>query len=228
MMNDRSKSPGSPQSRIRLGDDKRKSRRTLYLALAFGVCAALANLIAFQQAEGTRITVLKAKAKLPPGTRVTSSNFAPVVIAGVPNEMRSIVVESKSLAAYQKIPLATPVQAGELLMQSSFSTTNNDNIRDLIPDGYRALALKVKDESSALDWQVGVGDTVDVYAASGLLIIPQVRVNAVGDSTLIPGSDAKYRTVTIVIPKSNVSDVLKQIQLTNEQIRLAVVGPSGQ
>lgn len=228
-MSDRAGVPSAARNyRVQIDEEKRKAKRTLYLALALGACAAIANLIAFQQAEGTKITVLKAKSRLSPGAKVTSSSFVPVVIAGVPSEMRALVVEEKNFAAYQKIPLASAVQPGELLLQTSFTTATTGSIRDMIPEGYRALALTVKDESAALDWQIAVGDIVDVYALSGKLIVSKVQVSAVGDSTGVPGLDSKYRTVTIIIPTASVPEVLSDIHAVNEDIRLAVVGASGQ
>jgi len=71
----------APKSQIKLGS-VRTSNKGLWIAIALGVVAGLANMIYVHAVQGTRLTVLKAKARLSAGTKVTAANFTQIDIFG--------------------------------------------------------------------------------------------------------------------------------------------------
>jgi Flp pilus assembly protein CpaB len=222
-------------SAIKLGAT-RSSNKALYISIALGVLAGLANLMYASRVQGTRVGVLKSKARITAGTKVNMAMFTKISVYGDDiKELRALVVQDKDIDAFAQIPLAETLEPGQLLLQSSFQFVGNRGIRDEIRPDQRAIALAVKEETSAVAYFVRPGDTVDVWVNRGNTmedIIPGAIVRAVGDATMVAsengGRDFRYRTVTVVVPEAGLSDVLFKLESAkNNNVTLALSG-SGQ
>lgn len=221
----------APKSQIKLGS-VRTSNKGLWIAIALGVVAGLANMIYVHAVQGTRLTVLKAKARLSAGTKVTAANFTQIDIFGDNlKEMKALLVEAGDLPAFSRIPLAESIESGQVLLHSSFTFSGNRGIRDTIGPDERAIAVQVKDETSAVAYFVRPGDVVDVWAFSGggvQNIIPSAVVRAVGDATIVAsdsaGKDARYRTITVVVKNADLKDILQRLNMAKNEVTLALAG----
>jgi Flp pilus assembly protein CpaB len=210
------------------------SNRGLWLSIILGILAAVANLAYANYVQGTKLTVLKANRRLTVGRKVTPSDFTKIVIYGEDlKQMKSLVVEESEFSALAQAPLSETLEPGQLLLQSSF-TFSGRGFRDAIGAEERAIALHVKDETSAVAYFVRPGDVVDVWAKdSGAMrnIISSAVVRAVGDATIVAGENAggerQYRTVTVVVPTSRVGEVLDKLNATDGNVTLALAGASG-
>lgn len=179
--------------------------------------------------------VLKAKSRLTAGTKPDMSHFSIVSVYGDNlREMRAMLVDAKDLNTYSQIPLAETVEQGQVLLQSSFRFNGNRGIRNAIGPDQRAIALSVKDETSAVAYFVRPGDTVDVWVLTGEKnasmenLIPGAVVQAVDDATVITsenaGRDFRYRSVTVVVPAAGLGDILFKLKSAKNEVTLALVG----
>jgi Flp pilus assembly protein CpaB len=182
--------------------------------------------------QGSRVGVLKAKARITAGAKVDSSLFTKISIYGDDlKELRALVVQDKDLDAFTQIPLAETLEPGQILLQSSFQFVGNRGIRDAIRSDQRAIALAVKEETSAVAYFVRPRDTVDVWVSRGPTmenLIPGAVVRAVGDAVIAAsdsgGRDFRYRTVTVVVPQEGLGDVLYKLEQAKNAVTLALVG----
>jgi hypothetical protein len=218
----------SAPSQIKFGNEAPKpGNRSLLISIALGVIAGVANLAFVSQVQGTRITVLKAKSRIVAGTLVNDSQFDKVQISGTLGDMKKLVVEAGGLSSYSSIPLATAVEPGMLLLQGNFRNDANEAFRDSIPDGYRGITLPVADDAAGEAHLLKIGNVIDVLDLNGGLIIGSVKIAALGDATLVPGANAQYKTISIVVPASQVPSIFAQVQKTGDKIRVSLAGPSG-
>jgi Flp pilus assembly protein CpaB len=220
------------QAQIKLGSAP-TSNRGLWIAVTLGVVAAIANMAFVSRVQGNRVTVLKAKMRLPAGSKVTSAEFQTVSLYGDDlKQMKSLVVEQKDLPAFTQIPLAESVEVGQILLQSSFAFGGPRGIRDSIGADERAIALHVKDEWQAVAYFVRPGDVVDVWVndkGNVQNVLTGATVRAVGDATVVPsdagGRDVRYRTVTIVVKAADVKEILSRLTLAkDEEVTLTLAG----
>lgn len=217
---------------IRLGTEKAdKGNRALWVSIALGMVAAVANLIFVSSVQSGRMTVLKARNRLVAGSTISGNDFVPIEISGPDlKEMKALVVENGDLKAFADVPLAETIEPGQVLMQSSFGLNGNRAIRNVIKADERAIALQVKDESSAVAYFVRPGDHVDVWVDVGGSpedIIPNAIVRGVGDAALVAsdsGQGLHYRTVTVVIPRESVRDILAKLNSSKGGVVLALAG----
>jgi Flp pilus assembly protein CpaB len=209
-------------------------KRLLWIAILLGVAAAFANFVFVQRVQGSRLTVLKATRRIPSGSKVDSGMFTVIPIYGDLNEMKSLVVEEKDFSVFAQMSLAEAIEPGQLLLQGSFRFDGNRGLRDLIRPDERAIAVQVKDETSAVGYFVRPGDKVDVYIrVEGQRpdnIIPNAIVRAVGDAAVVPsdsgGRDLRYRSVTVVVPNSILPNILYKLDLGKGNVVLALTGAS--
>jgi len=222
----------SSGSQIKLGaPSTSNANRTLWIAIALGAVAAVANLIFVSSVESGTISVLKAHGRLTVGSRVSSSDFTAIDISGQDlKEMKALVVESGDLKAFTETPLAETLEPGQILMQSSFGLNGNRGFRNAIKPDERAIALSVKDESSAVAYFVQKGARVDVWVNTGggmENIIPDALVKAVGEAAIVGGDSgqgSRYRTVTVVVPRESVKDILFKLDASKNGVVLALAG----
>lgn len=223
----------SSSSGVKVGST-RPSKKALWISVALAVVAGLANIIYVSRVQGSRVDVLKALARITAGTKVDKANFKKISIYGDDlREMRALVVRDEDLGKFAQIPLAETIEPGQILLQSSFQFVGNRGIRDAIRPDQRAIALAVKEETSAVAYFVRPGDTVDVWVNRGTTmenLIPGAIVRAVGDA-VVAGSDSggrdfRYRTVTVVVPQEGLSDVLFKLESAKNAVTLALAGSS--
>jgi Flp pilus assembly protein CpaB len=213
----------------------RSSNKALYISIGLGILAALANLLYASRVQGSRVDVLKARAKITAGTRVDPSLFTRVSIYGDDlKETRALLVQQKDLESYSQIPLAETVEPGQVLFQSSFQFAGNRGIRDAIRPDQRAIALAVKEEMNAVAYFVRPGDTVDVWVSIGPEtenIIPGAIVRAVGDASVAAGDNGgrefRYRSVTVIVPAEGLGEILHKLSLAKNEVTLALAGSAG-
>ena len=223
------------RAQIKLGTDTSRSRKTLWVAIAFGLFAAIGNMIFFYRVEGARVLVLKARSRITAGSKVNDGMFDHISIYGDDlKQLKSLVVEQKDLEVFSQIPLAQTVETGEVLFQSSFRFDANRGIRETIGPNQRAIALRVRDESNVVGYLVQPGDKVDVYINGGdgkglnKPLIPNALIRAVGDATVVPtdsgASGFRYRSITVVVPNEDVGGILLALGDENRQVTLALAG----
>lgn len=210
----------------------RPSKKSLYWSIGLGLLAGLLNLVYYSRVQGTRVDVLQAKARISAGTKVDSALFTKISIFGADlKKTRALVVEEKDLTVFAQSPLAETLEPGQVLMQSSFQFVGNRGIRDTIKAGQRAIALAVKDDTSAVAYFVRPGDTVDVWANTGGSmenLIPGAVVRAVGDAVVAAsdsgGRDFRYRTVTVVVSEDGLGAILLKLDQVKNAVTLALAG----
>jgi Flp pilus assembly protein CpaB len=220
-----------PQTQIKLGA-VRASNKGLWIAIGLGLVASFANMAFVNRVQGNRVTVLKAKTRIPAGSRVVLSQFLPVSLYGDDlKQMKALVIEEKDFEAFGQIPLAESIEAGQILLQSSFTFGGPRGIRDAIGPDERALALNVKDESKAVAYFVRPGDVVDVWVNEGgsvQNVLTGATVRAVGDATVVPsdagGREVRYRTITVIVKTADVKEILQRLSLAKDEVTLTLAG----
>ncbi|MCK6456138.1 MAG: Flp pilus assembly protein CpaB [Phycisphaerae bacterium] len=130
---------------------------------------------------------------------------------------------------------ATSIPSGVVLSTSMLAPPGTEpGLRSRIPDGYRAVAVKV-DEASGVAGFLVPGSRVDVSAMMTRLvngrsksytelILTDVEVGAVGQSLSAGGGDSKggklFRSVTLLLPPADVPKL--QLAMSKGQIHLAL------
>jgi Flp pilus assembly protein CpaB len=206
------------------------SNRSLWIALALGLLAALVNLAYLSGSQGTQLTVLQAKQRIRAGSAVTADDFTPIQISGQAlAEMRKLVVEPGTLQAFSEIPLAESIEPGQVLLQSSFHVRGSRTVQQRIGPDERGVPMRVKEESAA---SCQPGNMVDVWINAGTemqLVISKVTVLSVDGETTVRGSDSGggggTRTALVAVPADQVADILRKLEILGKgEVTLAQHG----
>jgi Flp pilus assembly protein CpaB len=218
-----------------------RSRLGLYLAIAFGLLAAFANMRYVGLQSGSSLTVGKARQRLLMGRTVSASDFDWVTIYG-PNlsQMKAFYIERERMDAFANLALGESLLPGQPLMQTSFGYGGTRDLRDAIAPDERAITLRVEDETAAAGYHPVPGSIVNVWVpdpggttgATPKLraILEGVTIRAVDRMTQVPGpSDGtfRYRTVTVVVKMDQESAVLGDIAPTKGAVTLTLLGRCG-
>jgi hypothetical protein len=211
------------------GGGRKKERLMLILAIMLGLLAGGANMIYLRGIEKKKLTLLKAKKRIPAASQVDASLFEEVTIAGDVQKMKSLFVAKEDFAAFKKATLAESLQPGQLLMLRSFyldkESVNNPSA------GKRAISIKVEDEANAVGYSVRPGHSVDIWGyinGKSELLKKQACVMAVGGTYLAPGQEeAKeddYKSVTIHVDEKDVECLTGNLWLAGRKTKITLVG----
>jgi Flp pilus assembly protein CpaB len=207
-------------------------RRTLFIAAALGVAAAVLNVMYLYDSQSEELTVYKAARIIKAGEPLDEGSFEKVRLLGNVGQVRSVVVDADSFAAFAQQPLGETLKPGDLLLTRSFIVGGQSGMSDSIGANQRAVALRVADEAQTVAYFVRPGDMVDIWGASGAAAFPIAKnacVKAIGDAYLVPqesGHDGRYRSVTIFVPsdEAKVQDMLANVALADNKLSLTLVG----
>ena len=206
----------------------------LIIAVALGLTAAALNWLYVGEVTKKSVTLLKFNGAkpLPAGTTVTRSMFKDVVVTGDVAEMKDVLVDSDSFAAFNQLPVTETLKPGNLLMTRSFYVSGDGGLRDSIGANEIAVSLRIDNEAQAVGYNVKPGDMVEIWGdvlAEPILIARNVCVKTVGDAYLIPGEtsrDGRYRSVTVFIPDdvNDQKNFLFNVNATENRLRLMLKG----
>lgn len=185
--------------------------------------------------SGDSRKVVVAGNTIPSATRITEQMLT---LAEVPAKLvpHGAVTDAKSLVGrVTKLTVPGGVPIGQTMLAPPGS---EPGLRSLIPEGYRAMSVKVN-EASAVAGFLQPGTHVDVFAGEGgrrgvssksRLILSDVEVGAVGQSLNEVGSDGKTvkvsKSVTLFIKPEQVP--VLHAASSREQIQLAMRGDGDQ
>lgn len=185
--------------------------------------------------SGESRKVVVAGNTIPSATRITEQMLT---LAEVPTKLvpHGAVTDPKSLVGrVTKLTVPGGVPVGQSMLAPPGS---EPGLRSLIPEGYRAMSVKVN-EASAVAGFLQPGTHVDVFAGEGgrrgvssksRLILSDVQVGAVGQSLNEVGSDGKTvkvsKSVTLFIKPEQVP--VLHAASSREQIQLAMRGDGDQ
>ena len=215
---------GSVQSR-----EKKKERLILTLAIMMGLLAAGANWAYLRRIDRNKLTVLKAKKRIPAASQVDGSLFEEVTIAGDVEKMKSLFVAKEDFGAFKKATLTEGLQPGQLLTLRSFYFDKDSVSRP--PAGKRAISIKVEDEANAVGYSIRPGHSVDIWGyvnGKSELLKKQACVVAVGGVYLAPdkeqAKDDDYKSVTIHVDEKDVECLTNNLWLAGRKTRITLVG----
>lgn len=213
---------------------KAKTVVPLIIGLGVGFFAIKQAVDMASRAKGATVETRKvvvASNTIPSATKITEQMLT---LVDVPTALtpHGAFTDIKTLAGrVTKLTVPAGVAVGQTMLAPPGS---EPGLRALIPEGYRAVAVKVN-EASAVAGFVAPGVRVDVFAGEGgrrgvsnksRLILSDVEIGAVGQSLNEVGSDGK----TVKVSKS-VTLFLKPEQVpvlhaaaSREQISLAMRG----
>jgi len=213
---------------------KAKTVVPLIIGLGVGFFAIKQAVDMASRAKGATVEtrkVIVASNTIPSATKITEQMLSMV---DVPTALtpHGAFTDAKTLVGrVTKLTIPAGVAVGQTMLAPPGS---EPGLRSLIPEGYRAVAVKVN-EASAVAGFVAPGVRVDVFAGEGgrrgvsnksRLILSDVEIGAVGQSLNEVGSDGK----TVKVSKS-VTLFLKPEQVpvlhaaaSREQISLAMRG----
>jgi len=182
-------------------------------------------------ATGETRKVVVANNTIPSATRITEQMLA---LAEVPSKLvpHGAFGDIKSLAGrVTKLTVPGGVPVGQTMLAPPGS---EPGLRSLIPEGYRAMSVKVN-EASAVAGFLQPGTHVDVFAGEGgrrgvssksRLILSDIEVGAVGQSLNEVGSDGKSvkvsKSVTLFVKPEQVPTL--HAAASREQIQLTMRG----
>src|SRR5262245_2592111 len=217
-----------PKSSVQPGGRK-KERLMLVVAIVLGLLAGGANLVYLRRIERTKLTVLKAKKRIPAASQVDGSFFEEVTIAGNVDKMKSLFVAKEDLGAFKKATLTESLQPGQLLMLRSFYLDKESVTPP--PAGKRAISIKVEDEAKAVGYSIRPGHSVDVWGfvnGKSELLKKQACVMAVGGVYLAPDKeearDDDYKSVTIYVDEKDVECLTNNLWLAGRKTKITLVG----
>src|SRR5262245_2765663 len=142
----------------------RGRKRDLFLlifAILLGLLAGGANMVYLRGIEKKKLTVLKAKKRIPASTQVDASLFEEVTIAGDVPKMKSLFVAKEDFGAFKKATLTETLQPGQLLMLRSFYF-DKESVGNP-PAGKRAISIKIEDEDNAVGYSIRTGNSVRLW-----------------------------------------------------------------
>ncbi|HEU0178633.1 MAG TPA: RcpC/CpaB family pilus assembly protein [Blastocatellia bacterium] len=208
---------------------KKKERLMLIVAIALGLLAGGANWAYLRRIERTKLTVLKAKKRIPAATQVDGSLFEEVTIAGDVEKMKSLFVAKEDFGAFKKATLTESLQPGQLLMLRSFYFDKESVSRP--PAGQRAISIKVEDEANAVGYSIRPGHAVDIWGyinGKSELLKKQACVMAVGGVYLAPdkeqAKDDDYKSVTIYVDEKDVECLTNNLWQAGHKTKITLVG----
>jgi len=215
---------GSVQS-----SEKKKERLILTLAIVMGLLAAGANWAYLRRIDRNKLTVLKAKKRIPAASQVDGSLFEEVTIAGDVEKMKSLFVAKEDFGAFKKATLTEGLQPGQLLTLRSFYFDKESVSRP--PAGRRAISIKVEDEANAVGYSIRPGHSVDIWGyinGKSELLKKQACVVAVGGVYLAPdkeeAKDNDYKSVTIHVDEKDVECLTNNLWLAGRKTKITLVG----
>ncbi|MCI0664864.1 MAG: RcpC/CpaB family pilus assembly protein [Acidobacteria bacterium] len=207
----------------------KKERFILIIAIVMGLLAGGANWVYLRRIERTKLTVLKAKKRIPAATQVDGSLFEEVTIAGDVPKMKSLFVAKEDFGAFKKATLTETLQPGQLLMLRSFYF-DKESVSSP-PPGKRAISIKVEDEANAVGYSIRPGHSVDIWGyinGKSELLKKQACVIAVGGVYLAPDKEeAKeddYKSVTIHVDEKDVECLTGNLWLAGRKTKITLVG----
>jgi len=208
---------------------KKKERLLLVVAVVLGLLAGGANWVYLRRIEKTKLTVLKAKKRIPAATQVDQSLFEEVTIAGDMAKMKSIFVAREDFGAFKKATLTESLQPGQLLMLRSFYFDKESLSSP--PAGKRAISIKVEDEANAVGYSIRPGHSIDIWGyieGKSELLKKQACVVAVGGVYLAPdkeeAKEENYKSVTIHVDEKDVECLTGNLWLAGRKTRITLVG----
>jgi hypothetical protein len=208
---------------------KKKEWLTLIVAIMLGLSAGGANWAYLRRIERSKLTVLKAKKRIPAATQVDGSLFEEVTIAGDVGKMKSLFVAKEDFGAFKKATLTESLQPGQLLMLRSFYFDKESVSRP--PAGQRAISIKVEDEANAVGYSIRPGHSIDIWGyidGKSQLLKKQACVTAVGGVYLAPdkeqAKDDDYKSVTIYVDEKDVECLTNNLWQAGRKTKITLVG----
>jgi hypothetical protein len=208
---------------------RKKERLMLIVAIVLGLLAGGANWVYLRRIERTKLTVLKAKKRIPAATQVDGSSFEEVTIAGDVDKMKSLFVAKEDFGAFKKATLTESLQPGQLLMLRSFYFDKESVSRP--PAGKRAISIKVEDEANAVGYSIRPGHSIDIWGyinGKSELLKRQACVMAVGGVYLAPDKeevkDDDYKSVTIHVDEKDIECLTGNLWLAGRKTKITLVG----
>jgi hypothetical protein len=208
---------------------KKKDRLMLVVAITLGLLAGGANWVYLRRIETAKLTVLKAKKRIPAATQVDGSLFEEVTIAGDVEKMKSLFVAKEDFGAFNKATLIESLQPGQLLTLRSFYFDKESVSRP--PAGQRAISIKVEDEANAVGYSIRPGHSIDIWGyinGKSQLLKKQACVTAVGGVYIAPdkeeANDGNYKSVTIYVDEKDVECLTGNLWLAGQKTKITLVG----
>ncbi|MBO0860922.1 MAG: hypothetical protein J2P21_21050 [Chloracidobacterium sp.] len=208
---------------------KKKDRLLLVAAIMLGLLAGGANWTYMSRIERSKLTLLKAKKKIPAASQVDESSFEEITIAGDVGKMKSLFVAKEDLGAFKKATLTETIQPGQLLTLRSFYFDKESVSRP--PAGQRAISIKVEDEANAVGYSIRPGHAIDIWGyinGKSQLLKKQACVSAVGGVYLAPdkerAKDDDYKSVTIYVDEKDVQCLTNNLWLADRKTKITLAG----
>lgn len=157
------------------------------------------------------VVVFQATHDVPAGKPVTASDYREVVLPRkIFQSVTAYALTKQDLPILMTTTLRRPLKTGDIISYSHLSRTVQEGLRDMIPQGKRAVSIRVNEETAVGNF-VQSGDLVDIVAtlittekAVTKPILTGVRVLAVGgeysdtsDQTFV--QRGQYSTVTLEV-----------------------------
>lgn len=201
----------------------------LIIGLGVGVMAIKMGVDVLQRAKGSQgsdVNVVVFEKRVDPGTQITDAMIRTkrVPSAALPGDAMTEIKAVIGRVASMTIPPGLPVSNSMLAPPGS-----KPGLRGLIPVGKRAVTVSV-DEAACVGGFVTPGSRVDVSAVDktgrSRLILSDVEVGAVGQSTSEVGPDGKStsvaKSVTLFVDPEQVQAV--HAHTGNGKLKLALRG----
>jgi hypothetical protein len=212
---------------------KKKDRLLLFVAIALGLLAGGANMAYLSgiesRVESNKLTVLKAKNRIPAAAQVDESMFEEVTIAGDVGKMKNLFVSKEDFGAFKKATLTEALQPGQLLALRSFYFDKESVSRP--PAGQRAISIKVEDEANAVGYSIRPGHAIDIWgyvSGKSQLLKKQACVAAVGGVYMAPdkerAKDEDYRSVTIYVDERDVECLTNSLWQADGKTKITLAG----
>jgi len=208
---------------------RKKDLFLLLIAILLGLLAGGANMVYLSGIEKKKLTVLKAKKRVPAASQVDPSLFEEVTIAGDVQKMKSLFVAKEDFGAFKKATLTETLQPGQLLMLRSFYF-DKESVGNP-PAGKRAISIKIEDEANAVGYSIRPGHSVDIWGfvnGKSELLKKQACVMAVGGVYLAPdkeqAKDDEYKSVTVQVDEKDVECLTNNLWLAGRKTRITLVG----
>ena len=110
------------------------------------------------------VVVFQATRDISTGKPVSAKDYKEINLPRkIFESITAYAVTKQDLPILMSTPLRRPLKAGEIISYSHLSRTVQEGLRDTIPPGKRAIALRVTEETSVSNF-VQPGDMVDVVA----------------------------------------------------------------
>jgi len=157
------------------------------------------------------VVVFQATRDIPAGKPVSAKDYREIALPGkIFGSVTGYAVTRQDMPVLASTPLRRPLKTGDIISYSHLSRTVQEGLRDMIPEGKRAISIRVTEETSVSNF-VQPGDLVDIVATlvSSERIVTKpllggVRVLAVGGEYSDTSNQAfvqrgQYATVTLEV-----------------------------